>query len=109
MASDKVLNLTDDSFEQIIQDNGTPLLVDFWAAWCGPCQRIAPIIDELADEYEGRLRVAKVDIDQHQGMANKLGVQSIPTLILFKNGEVADRIVGALPKDNLVEAINKVL
>ncbi len=103
-----VMNLTDSDFEQTIASGG-PVLVDFWAEWCGPCRRIGPIVEELAAEYNGRLKVGKVNIDEHQGAANKLGVQSIPTLVLFKDGQVAERIVGAVPKETLVEAIDRVL
>lgn len=108
MAASNVIELTDADFDATVQ-NGTPILVDFWAEWCGPCRRIAPIVEELAQEYEGRLRVAKVNIDQHQQAANKFGIQSIPTLLIFKNGEPAKRITGAVPKDHLAEAIDSVL
>ena len=108
MAGKNVIELTDAQFDSTVQE-GTPVLVDFWAEWCGPCRRIGPIVEELAQEYEGRLRVAKVNIDQHQQAANKFGIQSIPTLLLFKDGELAKRITGAVPKDHLVEAINGVL
>lgn len=109
MASEMVLELTDDTFAETIKSSETPVLVDFWAPWCGPCLRMAPIIDEVAKEYEGKIQVAKVDIDDHQQTASKYGVMSIPTLVLFKNGEVADRLVGAVPKDKLEEVIGGVL
>ena len=109
MASDKVIHLTDADFDQTVADSQVPVLIDFWAEWCGPCRRVGPIVDELAEEYDGKLKVAKVNIDEHQQGATKLGVQSIPTLVLFKNGELAERIVGAVPKDTLVEAIERVL
>lgn len=108
MASAKVKHLTDQDFESTIAAGG-PVLVDFWAEWCGPCRRIGPIVDELAEEYDGRLTVTKINIDEHQGAANQLGVQSIPTLMIFKGGQVAERIVGAVPKETLVEAINRVV
>jgi thioredoxin 1 len=108
MASAKVKHLTDADFESVIQ-GGQPVLVDFWAEWCGPCRRIGPIVEELAEEYDGKLTVAKINIDEHQAAANQLGVQSIPTLMLFKGGQLAERIVGAVPKDTLVEAINRVV
>lgn len=109
MASDKVIHLTDADFDQTVADSQVPVLVDFWAEWCGPCRRIGPIVEELAETFDGKLTVAKVNIDQHQAGATKLGVQSIPTLLIFKDGQVAERIVGAVPKDTLVEAINRVL
>jgi thioredoxin 1 len=109
MASEKVLHLTDSDFESTIKNSATPVLVDFWAEWCGPCRRIAPIIDELAAEYEGRLAVGKVNIDEHQDAATQFGVSSIPTLILFKDGQPAERIVGALPKEELEDVIKRVI
>lgn len=109
MASDKVLHLTDDTFDQTIKGSSTPVLVDFWAEWCRPCQRIAPIIDELAADFEGKLSVAKVNIDEHQNAATQFGVSSIPTLIIFKDGQPAERIVGALPKEELEDVIKRVI
>jgi thioredoxin 1 len=108
MASVKVKQLTDQDFDSVIKGN-QPVLVDFWAEWCGPCRRIGPIVEELADEYDGRLTVGKINIDQYQGAANQLGVQSIPTLMIFKGGQLAERIVGAVPKETLKEAINRVV
>ena len=109
MASEKVLQLTDASFESTIAGADKPVLVDFWAEWCGPCRRVGPIVDELAGQFDGKLTVAKVNVDEHPMAANKLGVQSIPTLMIFKKGQLAERIVGAVPKDTLIEAINRVL
>src|SRR5512147_1455709 len=103
MASQNVMELSDSVFEQTIGQSAVPVLVDFWAEWCGPCRRIGPIVEELAQEFKGRLTVGKINIDEHQEAANKFGVQSIPTLMLFKGGQLADRIVGAVPKQNLVE------
>ena len=101
MASDLVLELTDGNFNAEVVKSDLPVLVDFWATWCGPCRMIAPLIDELAVEYEGRMRFGKVDTDKNQQQASALGVSSIPALFIFKNGEVVDRIVGALPKSKL--------
>jgi thioredoxin 1 len=109
MAGKNVIELTDDQFAATIQDGDTPVLVDFWAEWCAPCRHIAPIVEELAQEYAGKLRVAKVNIDLYQQAANQFGIQSIPTLLLFKKGELAKRITGAVPKDQLVKAIGSVL
>ena len=109
MASEKVLHLTDSDFEETIKNSATPVLVDFWAEWCGPCRRIAPIIDELAAQYEGKLSVAKVNIDEHQDAATQFGVSSIPTLIIFKNGEVAGTKVGALSRSQLAAFVDSVI
>lgn len=109
MAGANVQEVTDADFDSIVKQSTIPVLVDFWAEWCAPCRRIAPIVDELANEYAGRLRVAKVNIDQQQEAANQFGVQSIPTLLIFKDGQVAKRITGAYPKDFLADAIEEVL
>jgi thioredoxin 1 len=108
MASDAIVTLTDSTFEEEVLKSDVPVLVDFWAAWCGPCLRIAPIIEELATELAGKVKVGKLDVDENQQSAINYGVQSIPTLILFKDGKIADRIVGAVPKRALQEALRKV-
>lgn len=108
MASDKVANLTDSDFDKAVAA-GQPILVDFWAEWCQPCKRMIPVVEDMANTYAGRLTVAKVNIDEHQAAATRLGIQSIPTLVIFKDGQLAERIVGAVPKDTLVEAIERVL
>lgn len=99
MAAAGVLELTDQNFEETIKASDKPVLVDFWAAWCGPCKRIAPIIDEIATEYAGKVAVGKVDVDSNQEVAGRHGISSIPTLMIFKGGALVDRIVGAQPKD----------
>lgn len=97
--------VTDASFEQDVLDSSAPILVDFWAEWCAPCRMIAPIVHELAHEYEGTLKVAKMDADENPNTMMAYGIMGIPTLILFKNGKIAERITGYMPKDRLLEKI----
>ena len=99
------LHLTDETFQQTVAD-GKVVLVDFWAAWCGPCRAIAPIMDELAGEYEGRAKIAKVDVDNNQRTALEYGIRSIPALLIFKGGKVVDTIVGAVPKNYITDRLN---
>lgn len=98
----KPIAITDDSFETDVLQAGNPVLVDFWATWCGPCQMIAPILEEIATEYEGQITVAKLDVDTNPATPGKFGVMGIPTLILFKNGQAVERITGFLPKGRLL-------
>lgn len=107
--SEMVAELSDASFEEQIVTNGETYLVDFWAPWCGPCRLVAPIVEELAQEYSDRLKVGKINVDDHQATASKFGVMNIPTLLIFKNGELKERITGALPKPALKQAIDKAL
>jgi thioredoxin 1 len=109
MASNDVVTLEDGTFDAEVLKSDVPVLVDFWAAWCGPCRAIAPAVDELAAEYKGKLKVGKLDIDSHQGVPQKFGVRSIPTLLLFKGGRVVDTIIGAVPKSKLLDAVRKVV
>jgi len=99
------LAVTDGTFENEVVQSSVPVLVDFWAAWCGPCRAIAPAVEEIASEYQGRLKVVKLDVDDNQEVAIKYGVQSIPTLMVFKGGEVVERLVGAYPKPVLLSKI----
>jgi thioredoxin 1 len=107
MASNDVVTLQDATFDEEVLKSDTPVLVDFWAVWCGPCKAIAPAVEELAREYKGKVKVAKLDVDQAQQTAQKFGIRSIPTLLVFKGGRVVDTIVGAVPKSKLVDAISK--
>ena len=100
------LHLTDDMFESEVKQSDIPVLIDFWAAWCGPCRMVAPIVDELATEYEGKAKITKLDVDNNQQTAMMYGIRSIPTILIFKNGEVVDTIVGAVPKSQIVDKLN---
>lgn len=99
--SDQIVYVTDDSFESEVIKSDQPVLVDYWAEWCGPCKMIAPILDEIADEYSGKLRIAKLNIDENPGTPPKYGIRGIPTLMLFKNGNVEATKVGAVSKSQL--------
>ena len=103
----KPVELSETNFEQEVLKATIPVLVDFWAVWCGPCKMIAPIVDELSVEYEGKLKIGKVDVDNHQSIAMQYGIRSIPTLLIFKAGKVVEQIVGAAPKKSLVEKLSK--
>jgi thioredoxin 1 len=104
--SEKIIHITDDSFEQEVLQSNTPVLVDYWAEWCGPCKMIAPALDQIASEYQGRLKVAKLNIDENQSTPPKYGIRGIPTLMLFKNGNVEATKVGALSKTQLAAFID---
>jgi|SRR5436309_1566592 len=98
MASDKIVTVTDDTFETEVLKSDQPVLVDFWAEWCGPCRMVAPVLDQIAEEMNGKVRIAKLNIDDNQRIAYQFQVQSIPTFILFKDGQMADRMLGAATK-----------
>ncbi|MBT8377889.1 MAG: thioredoxin [Ignavibacteria bacterium] len=102
----KPVEITDDNFESEVLKSDTPVLIDFWAVWCGPCKIIAPIVEELAQEYDGKIKVGKLDVDSNQQTSIKYGVRSIPTLLLFKDGNVKETIIGAVPKKLIVEKLN---
>jgi thioredoxin 1 len=103
-----MINLTQENFEKEVLQSAKPVLVDFWAEWCGPCKMLGPILDELAREYDGRITNGKVNIDDHQELAAQYGIRSIPTLLLFQNGQVADQIVGLRSKRDLKASFDRV-
>ena len=104
-----LLQITDQNFESEVLKSDTPVLVDFWAEWCGPCKMIAPIVAELADEYNGKLKVAKLDVDAYGSIAQRYRILSIPTVIIFKDGQIAAQVVGAVPKKELVSQVEKAI
>ncbi len=104
----KAIEVTDENFEQEVLKAKEPVLLDFWATWCGPCLMMAPIVEEIAQEYAGKLKVGKLDVDQNSKTSLQYGIRSIPTMFLFKNGKVVDRIIGAVPKQHFVEKIQKI-
>jgi thioredoxin 1 len=109
MASDKIANVTDASFEADVLKSSQPVLIDFWATWCGPCRAIAPVVEQLAGEYEGKVKVVKVNIDENPKTPTAYDVRSIPTLLMFKDGKVVGQIVGAVAKPRIEELVKKAL
>jgi len=105
----KPVEITDDNFETEVIKSDKPVLIDFWAVWCGPCKLIAPIVEEIAVEYDGKVKVGKLDVDSNQQTSIKFGVRSIPTLLLFKDGKLKETIIGAVPKKNIVDKLNSAL
>jgi thioredoxin 1 len=108
MASPLISALTQENFEKEVLQSATPVLVDFWAEWCGPCKMIAPLLDELADEYQGKIKIGKVNIDEQQELATKYGIRAIPTLLLINKGQVAEQMVGAKSKRDLKASLDRV-
>jgi len=108
MAANNIVTLTEANFESEVVKSATPVLVDFWAEWCGPCKMIAPALDELAGEYDGRVKIGKVNIDDQQAVAAQYGIRAIPTLLLFNNGEVTEQIVGLKSKRDLKASLDRV-
>jgi thioredoxin 1 len=108
MSTSNILTLTTENFDQEVLKSPTPVLVDFWAEWCGPCKMVAPILDELASEYDGKVRIGKVNIDDHQALATEYGIRAIPTLLLFKGGQVTDQIVGLRSKRDFKSKLDRV-
>ncbi|ODU23647.1 MAG: thioredoxin [Verrucomicrobia bacterium SCN 57-15] len=107
MAAENIVTATEANFNEEVVQSTTPVLVDFWAEWCGPCKMLAPLLDELASEYNGKVKIAKVNIDDHQNLASQYRVTAIPTLLIFKNGQVMEQMVGAKSKRDLKASLDK--
>jgi thioredoxin 1 len=107
VTSENIITFNEDNFDDLVQQKSGPILVDFWASWCAPCKTVAPALDELADEMAGQAHVGKVNVDDNGDLANRFGIRSIPTLVVFKNGKVVDQLIGAAPKAHIRRLIEK--
>ncbi len=107
MATEAIFEVTDSNFDQAVLKSDQPVLVDFWATWCGPCRALAPIVDELASAYNGKVKVGKMDVDQNAATPQRYGIRGIPTLLVFKGGQVREQIVGYVPKETIEKALDK--
>ncbi len=109
MASSAIFEVTDGNFDQVVLKSDQPVLIDFWAAWCGPCKALSPIVDEVATSFEGKVKVGKMDVDASPVTPQRYGVRGIPTLLIFKNGQVQEQIVGYVPRETIEKALNKLV
>jgi thioredoxin 1 len=109
MASDAIVEITDSNFEQVVMKSDKPVLIDFWAAWCGPCKALAPIVDEVAQSFNGKVTVGKMDVDKNAATPQRFGIRGIPTLLVFKDGQVQEQIVGYVARERIEQALNKSL
>jgi len=107
--AENVIEFSDQSFDSSVLESDIPVLVDFWAVWCGPCKAIAPIVEEIANDYDGKVKVGKIDVDNNNQVAMKYGIRSIPTLLVFKGGEVVDQVIGNVGKESIESMLNKAL
>ena len=107
--AENVIEFNDQNFDSDVLEAGTPVLVDFWAVWCGPCKAIAPIVEEIANDYSGKVKVGKMDVDLNNQVAMRYGIRSIPTLLVFNNGEVVDQVIGNVGKESIESMLNKAL